>query len=415
MSLLLLLIQMCFGEWEFLSPQELTTKKAFVSIVNFGNPSYLNTYAKIIYTEAAGCILDGPFSRDEFVLIFYSSICNIFYLAENAQDLGASGIVFIIGSEIIGDNVIYAPSLSSSTSIGITVLLISKSLGELILQYSDQEVIIKYNYAKFSQISNPEINIIFTSNYTLDIPFIRSLKDLINTRDNYLTLSNIILTATNLDYKTYNATDCIYYDNINYICIPSSESVTGAEKLQNTALIFSYFYSLKDISEIDTFFNYLIDLYSSCFNNYTIDCNKDVLVKYAIPKESTSFLYKNNKYSSIIARCEISGIDVFWSDYIKDAYCFSRFVDGTMCGLYSGYCTYSMLMDGVCTPYCNNAAGHYDNLDCLKEEICYSFLLNNGQCEEACPDDPDCQKEQDRKDNLLLVKILVPIFSFILL
>lgn len=415
MRLLLLLIQMCLGEWEFLSPQELIAEKPFVSIVNFGNPSFLNTYAKIIYSEASGCTLAGPFSRDEFVLVYYSNLCHMVYLAESAQDSGASGIVFVIGSEIIGDNVIYAPSLSSSISIGITILLISKSLGELILQYSNQEVIIKYNYARFPQFSNPEINIILTSNYTLDIPFIRSFKDLIKTRDNYLTLSSIHLTAANFDYKTYNSIDCIYYDNTNYLCIPSSESITGNEKLQNTALILNYFYSLNDLSEIDSFFNYLIDLYSSCLNNYTIDCNKDVLVKYTIPKEGSSFLYKNYKYSSIIPRCEIAGIDVFWSDYIKDAYCFSRFIDGTMCGIYTGLCTYSMLMDGECSPYCNNVAGHYDNLDCLKEEICYSFLLDNGQCEKSCPDDIDCKKEQDRKDNLLMVKILVPIFSVVIL
>lgn len=84
-----------------------------------------------------------------------------------------------------------------------------------------------------------------------------------------------------------------------------------------------------------------------------------------------------------------------------------------MCGAYSGMCTYSMLVDDSCSTECNNTAGHYDNLDCVKEDTFYSFLLNNDQCEDSCPSDPDC--DEDSKDEFILVKILVPLFFGLLL
>ncbi|OMJ94865.1 hypothetical protein SteCoe_1892 [Stentor coeruleus] len=414
MVLFLVLIHLCLGDLKFLSPQELASESPNIGIVNFGNPSFLNTYAKLVTVSIGICEITGSFNKDEFALVYYSISCNLMYMAETAQDSGASGIIIVLQAEIIGEYVIYAPALTTSASIGIPVILISKSTGEHIKENSDKTIIIKYSYSKFPQSTNPSINAILTSNYTLDLPFIQSLKDLVNNYDDYLRQNDIILTVSSLDIKTYNSTDCIYISDTDFICLSSTESVTGNEKLQNSALIFNYFYSLKSFTEIKAFFDYLIDLYNSCLNNYTIDCNKDVLQKYTIPNEEPTFLYNHNKYSSIIPRYEIAGIDVFWNDYIKDAYCFSRLNGGTMCEFYTETCTYSMLVDDHCSSECNNTAGHYDNLDCVKQDKCYSFLLNNNQCEDICPDDPDCDKD-DNKDDLLLVKILVPIFCALIL
>ncbi|OMJ83946.1 hypothetical protein SteCoe_15043 [Stentor coeruleus] len=196
-------------------------------------------------------------------------------MAETAQDLGASGIIIIIGNEIIDYNIIYAPSLTKSSSIGIPVILVSKSTGEYIKKNSNKEIIIKYRYNKFPQNTNPSINAIFTSNYTLDLPFVRSLKDLANNQDAYLRQIDIFLTISSLEYDTYNATDCIYFTITSFVCLPSTESVTGSEKLQNSVLILNYFYSLKNSSETGDFLNTLLNCIIHAF----------LLIVFIIPRK----------------------------------------------------------------------------------------------------------------------------------
>ncbi|OMJ94864.1 hypothetical protein SteCoe_1891 [Stentor coeruleus] len=413
MPLLFLLIQLCLGEWEFLSPDNLVSIKPNVAIANFGNPQYLNTFAKLVYTTPSNCEVKESFSDNQFALVYLSYTCSLVNLARTAQSRGALGVIMVANLEIVGDMMYAIDYLDESISIDIPALVISKSLGDTLKKYSDKDVVISYNYKKFPISQNPSISIMFTSNYTQDKPFIESLKELIKKRDGYMYLKDISVVASSLNTELYDNTTCIYYDSTKFVCVPSSDTVTGFEKLKNTVVIINFFNSLTDISMIDTFFNYLSDLYSSCANDYKIECNQNILLKYGTFNDDAASLKNMYKYSKIISRTQIAGVDVFWSDYIEDAYCLSRSEDNEMCGAYSGSCTYSMLMDDDCSPLCNNAAGDYDNLMCLKVSTCYSFLLNNGQCEVSCPDDSDCDKSDS--DSLLLVKILVPIFGFLLL
>lgn len=70
----------------------------------------------------------------------------------------------------------------------------------------------------------------------------------------------------------------------------------------------------------------------------------------------------------------------------------------------------------VCSLSCNVSNCNYDNLMCLQENNCYFFMLGDGNCNSACPSDPDCSTDDSNDGNYyLIIVILIPILGGILM
>ncbi|OMJ71836.1 hypothetical protein SteCoe_29846 [Stentor coeruleus] len=81
-------------------------------------------------------------------------------------------------------------------------------------------------------------------------------------------------------------------------------------------------------------------------------------------------------------------------------------------------CSYEDLLDLQCSKKCNTTLCGYDNLNCLRTNECFNFMLGDGYCNSMCPSDPDCSYIENNNDSdyyLLIIAIVIPIICGVLL
>ena len=96
---------------------------------------------------------------------------------------------------------------------------------------------------------------------------------------------------------------------------------------------------------------------------------------------------------------------------IEIAYCLSQNSPSSNCPKCSEQCAYDDLRDIDCSIKCNSSSCGYDNLYCLESDNCYTFMLNDGNCNDLCSDDPDCPAS----DSVHLAAIIVPIIGGVIM
>ena len=206
-------------------------------------------------------------------------------------------------------------------------------------------------------------------------------------------MANIVIAFTVLD--PINATDpqdnCLLNSSI---CLPPGNSVTGSQKLINSAIILNYYYSVKNIND-NAILLFLTDLYDYCEFNYSIQCLKNILNKYnSVASQSLALLEQSIRYPMVLPFYYVSGIPFFIEKFIEQIYCLSSPNPPSECR----FCNNNLCVDNPhtnqCSLSCNTSDCGFDNLKCLEADNCYSFMIGDGNCNNACINDPDCKNNQ---------------------
>lgn len=163
-------------------------------------------------------------------------------------------------------------------------------------------------------------------------------------------------------------------------------------------------------------------LESRCFYDRSVECHEEVLIDSGIePNYDDSVINQGFSDGDIFARASVNEVYIYDFIFIHDLYLLSSSSENFLSFICSSDCTLKNLTDTSCDTNCNNSKCSYDFLECLKNDACYTFIIDDGNCNSLCPGEKDCQgteKDDDNDDDdnkYLLVKILVPIFGFLIM
>ncbi|OMJ90365.1 hypothetical protein SteCoe_7280 [Stentor coeruleus] len=415
MCLILFLIQYATGVLQVITPTNFPL--VFINTIqaNFGNPSLLKTYAKLIKITSQECIITTDnHSHDTFIVVYNWIDCDIIKLAKSIQNSRAQGMILVYDKDIENSNIIFSND-QKKDEITIIVLGISKSSGDMIKIKADGEIWITYQYASFTKFESPHIELGLSLDFNLDKPFIKSFQEFIGNFTQTVFLESISVKLINF-YKKYNSTDCIYYNSSDYICADTSLSdISGSSKLNIIVLFLNAYSNVKTINDFSSLLSSLLDYYSLCENNVAIECAISVLNKYNLSIIYDITILENNIYSTYASPWFYlnSYYKLYWNEYLENAYCLTLKNSQNICQNYDQTCSYEDLKDKNCKQNCNTSYSNYDNLRCLYEKNCYSFLLGDGFCQDSiCINDPDCEKSKDIErfaDDLKLLRTILPI------
>lgn len=415
MCLILFLIQYASGVLQVIAPEDFPL--VFINTIqaNFGNPSLLKTYAKLIKIPNQECTISNQVqSPDTFFVVYNWKNCDIIKLAKSIQNSGSQGMILVFDSNIENSNIIFSND-QKKDEITIIVLGISKSSGDMIKNRNDGEIWITYQYASFTTFTSPRIELGLSSDYILDKPFVKNLKEFIGNFTDIVSLEEISIKPINY-YQEYNETNCVYHNATDYICAyTSSTGLSGSFRLNITTLFLNAYSYVKNITELYSLLSALFDYYSQCetveeyicvvllLENYNLMISYDhhILENNINSAYATPWFYLNNYYK------------LYWGGHLENAYCLTSENSKKTCQNYDQTCSYEDLKDKTCKQSCNTSYSNYDNLRCLYEKSCYSFLLGDGFCQDfICTNDPDCEKSKDVErfyDDLKLLRAILPI------
>ena len=407
--------QNCSGTLNIVSPDDLSQEVSDYAVASFGNPGLYPIFGRIVPITAYDCTFYQPLESNSIALVTLSttSVCYYSDLALSVQNSGGVAFIYISFSEYI-DFFMVPISTTEGAKIQILSLAIQNSLGQALLSHSNEEIWVAYSYGVVRS-SLPVINYYLTSNYSLDQTFFTALQQL-NT-DIPLLRSEFQLGFINDVYSTINlTTDCV-----NNYCVPTENSVTGSQKLNNSIIILNYYNSLTADNSVTTLTTFLLDLYSTCSTDYSTDCLTSVLNRYQIASNESAAILDGLSLSdsSEYAYFYINNIFYVNLQVFESAFCLSAENPNLNCPSCSGSCTYSDLYDPRCLDGCNTTSCGYDLLMCLEvSRNCYTFMIGDGNCNQACANDTDCVVSDGgdgRMDKMRLAVILIVVLGGALL
>lgn len=416
MILLFLIGHIASSTFQIISPQKIADKDIEVRAYNFGNPSFLLTYGELVKSSIENCDYTlYQQSKSTFVVLYNTDKCDILSLAKSVQESGAQGVIFVSSSNITAG--ILLSKDTRKDEISIIALNISAESGALINKYEDGEIWIKYQHNPFLTFTSSNIELMLSSDFGLDKPFITKLEDFINTYADFIFIEEINIRPISVN-QAYNEDNCIIYSQTDFACADRfSSSITGANKLNITVLFLNVYSKIKSFEEFSGLLQAMIDLYSKCDIEKSIECAENVFSNHSLPINYDPQVLSSKKdldFAIPYYSLKDSTYLLWWSDYLEQAFCLTSSDSVNICRNLTQSCTYENVKDSSCSSLCNTTDANYDNLNCLEEDKCYTFLLGNDFCENfICPNDPDCSKPviiDEFSDDLKLVKILLPLF-----
>ena len=411
-TLICSLLNNCFANLEIVSPDELQQNIIEYTTANFGSPGYYPIFGKLIPITVCDCSFTLSLNSYSFGLVYLNSTfpCYFSDIALSVQNSGGIGLIFVFSDDNF--NIDLVPSTDEAgAAINILVLGISASLGLTLFSHSNEEIWITYSYGLSATLS-PAMEYFLTSNYTTDQRFFSLLQNL-NTNIP-LERSQFQIGYVNAIYSTINSTS----DCISYFCVPSGDSVTGAQKLSNSVVIMNYYNSLTSTNSVALISDLLLDLYSTCQYNYSTDCLTLIFNKYQITPDNSIAVLEGPSITdnASISYFEINDILLSNLNEFETAYCLSSENPNRNCPVCSDSCSYSDLYGTMCVNGCNSTACGYGLLICLEvSSNCFGFMLGDGNCNKECLNDPDCTESDGGREKTNLVITLVLVFGGITL
>ena len=405
LEILLLLIS-CLASLTIYSPDELKQTLPITIFPTFGNPSPYSTVGKLVPVNITSCIITSTLPSYSFALIDTESVSGCFFddIFLSVQVHGGLAAILIMPDDI-GYKIILSNSPSTADLITITGFGLIRSVGEQLLHYSFNEIWVSYSL-DIAKTSDLVLQYYFTSDYPTDMRFFTNLQILINnvplTRDQFV-LGFIYARPT--DTGINNTRDCIDGD-VTY-CVPAGSTANGKDKLLSTVSSLNYYKSLQGSQAVQEIVRYLLDLYSNCSGNYSLNCTEQVLIAYqSIPDTSLAILAEAPVQIAdiFITYFTIGNNPFFWENYLTSLYCFTSMFSISGCPACSNGCSYSDLAESTCTATCNASSCGFDEMKCLERNNCYSFMLGDGNCNAQCLNDPDCIS--GNSDFLILIVVL---------
>lgn len=390
----LVILKLCSAGLKIWSPDQLVLFSIDNAIASFGDPVVFPKYGKLAPLYSSGdCSFFESFTRDTFAILYGFSGCHFSDLAIWTQKSGGIGVIIVSDDENINYTMLPKDEVSKS-HISILSIMIKKSAGEKISQYLNKQIWVTYSL-DLEPIRSQKIDFHMSSNYTLDKAFISVFQEMvtkfsINLTDFSIEFSTSSKSENDIDYSN----DCLTSSSNTY-CLPHSSNVTGSQKIKNSAVIINYYNTLS--GPASEFLNFLTTLYSTCESTYSTECIQNVLTNTSSTlTANTSLASLHNNPSLKLTPFYIFNYNLYYSPKdIEKIYCMSVSPPPQNCQECSPGCTYRDLLSPICKDSCNVESCGFQMLTCKKIGGCYDFELNDGNCNNRCACDPDC----DCKEN----------------
>jgi hypothetical protein len=412
MLLHLFLIQLGHSSLQIVSPDSLSSYSLSYLESPFGDPGLLPIFGQIVPTQTSDCMIPqasySSFANTSIILVYDSPSCDYSLIALTAQDLGVMGIMFSLDSgEWSPTNVYSTPSVyanrgSVTTGISIFSLFVTSDFINIILQdYSETEIWVVYNKTNYAVSPAPTFKYFMASDYGIDNSFLSQVLTVIDNYENVWEqeLEIFLLYSPNDN----DPSNCLSVYNNNY-CLPSVNGTSGAIRIANSVLILNFYKGISDYYDLHGFLSYVSDLNTDCAGDLSTGCNEALIRLYGqSPNYDFSVLKSAYDSSSMIYSMQVGDIFVYDPVFLVSAYLLSS----TYVWTCAQSCTSMLYYSNLCNPECNNAECGFNNMVCLEENDCYSFMLHDGNCNEQCDSDPDCPNGEEH--SMLVVKIAVPL------
>ncbi|OMJ67325.1 hypothetical protein SteCoe_35543 [Stentor coeruleus] len=451
MVLIVIFISIAQGLVTFLSPDVLRNLTLPYAVPFFTKVEFMQRYGKLIFAGTTDCKVDGKFKENEVVVVFSKDIgdCYLYDVAQSAEMAGG-GAFFAVVSETFYDEdgnfnqeyewedeiddyelfegYSYYSEEDKSLNIFCLVLLDGHSI---LKKYETQPPIwIQYSYNYLSRTKSTDFKFGLTEDFkNIDI-FFSELEGFAYSFEIYIyNLDLFLINAYSTEISSeeeINDEQCVKVNVNSYkivsICLYTYDDSTGYEKLMVITLVLNYYYSFSSTDYIYDFLNFLNSLKISCYNKYTISCISDVLVEYgAVPNLDTYILYQHNiDKNSPHYFYKINNVFIYTTGVMESTYIIANTYEAKHSNFYidecDDGCSYIDLFDSICTDKCNTSKCSYDNLNCIQNNECFTFMLGDGYCNSVCSEDPDCKtNDSDDNDYFLIVVIVIPIFAGLLI
>lgn len=376
MEKILLLVFFVYAEFIVRSPDELFEVYFDVQIATFGNPILYSTYGKLLVMNK--CEIKNRLGYSDIVVVKNSSGTCVDRCAEVVETMGGRGLI------VVQDDGGIIESQCGIEVKNVFVLGMERKIFNKYLK-GVNDVWITYKY-DLMQGNFPVIEIKFSGDPEIDLHLVHNL---IRIDGKFGVSWDFFKVFFVCDVGGYNVSDCVTTASNSTYCKKSILNITGQEVLSNYIIILTVFDKInlrKNSSEFLKFLKLVLSLCdnsSNCTQQYA-----ESLIPNLIPDPNLLDIYGQKSNSQGIYT--INSIDFYWSSYLESAYCLSYYNTPESCQKCSQGCFYSDLKSGNCSIWCDNQDCGYSELVCLQQSGCYNFMLNDGNCNRDCTEDPDC-------------------------
>ena len=364
------------------SPDDYKLSDINVELALFGNPTFYGNYGKI--KEFHECKIDELLEYETIVLLTNTSNCCILSIANEVKNKGGRGVI------VVQDSPKIIEKDCKGDDPNIMVIGISKdNYKKYIKNY--KTVWVTYQYFIYQSIY-PFIEIKLTGNITEDLKIVKSLLKL-HSKFSITWQSLRFYIMCNSDSPN-SKTDCITHSKNTSVCLDSQQNITGLSKIVFYKNIFNFYQKLVGLNSTSIFLNLLKSAFTDC--HYDIDCLSNMTDKYSLPNNvDPNILDRYFVYEQGLSRIVLNTVNIYWSEYLESAFCLSFAGHPKGCEFCSPGCSFSILSSGNCSVYCDNLNCGFSNLVCQQTKGCYKFMLGDGNCNEMCIDDPDCNQDKE--------------------
>lgn len=370
------------------SPDDISDLNFDIHPLKFGAPALYPLYGTLLFVYSNTCDTNIYGSKDKIIVLLNPIDCNIIDFAIKSYEAGTRMIMIVDDDQgnlanSIGEK---RPSEDFPDMVMVTV---PENFCEKTCQFSP--VLVSYIYDT-SKSERPKIRGVFSGIHEEDKPLVDIFSDFL--KKYHIPPNDIELTFV---YKpgSYPSQDCLYFSN-NYYCSWNSSLYTGQDILNNLIYTQSYYNAIPHTEDaFDIFYDYLRTYHNQCFSDYSSFCQSQVMHSYGSDSylSDYSVLESALVFKNFQAFYSINDVDYSWPEYLESAFCISSKDPSNHCPLCNPGCTYKTLYDDdddddSCEYDCNNSPCGYQNFQCLLvSKDCYSFMLEDSYCNEACHED----------------------------
>ena len=185
--------------------------------------------------------------------------------------------------------------------------------------------------------------------------------------------------------------DCLATPSKNTYCV-AGKKLPGSQILQTYTIILNVLERLNTANSTTDFLHYLKSVFRNC--DYDTNCTNYFTRLYYKPIEADlGVLDRFGTVEELRERIVINSISIYWPDHLESAYCLSFLNPPENCEECSQGCPFESIRSKNCSDWCDNEDCGFNNLACLELSGCFSFMINDGNCNDDCLEDLDCIRD----------------------
>lgn len=380
MEKILFLLSFVYAELRVHSPDGLSKLNFNIQISTIGNPCLYPTYGKLL--KSHNCQIDFKLQYDDIVVATNVSEEFVGNCVEVVEKMGGRGVVIVQDRlEMIKEEVVVG-------RMKVFVLGIEEKVYKKYLEGAN-DVWVSYRY-NLLQSSYPFTEVKFSGNFSKDLELVENFRRF--DRRMHVLWDNVRFLLVIDEIDSSLSPGCVTTPSDSLYCKKGNSLINGRQILENYSIILSVYkhHSNKNIS--DFFLNFLTEVFLYC--DYNTNCTLNYALSYIVNFKTNSEILDlyttNEKSQGLIA---FNSINIVWPYYLETAFCLSFYDPPQNCQKCSQGCLFSDLQSENCSIWCDNQDCGYSNLICLQKNGCFNFMLNDGNCNSLCENDPDCEED----------------------